>query len=279
MVVLASLPSKALCYIYMEYKNTDDSELARNDRYMQALPFISAYLKLKYPHIRTLGRENIPEGPAMFVANHIEVDDSLIIAATYAHYMKSPLRLGAKSEYFEGLGINNEGRFGKTMKRFVESTQQIPVYRADNVRGAVSLGKDIKYRFGKGESVLLHAEGTRTDDGRMNKFQVGAAAFAIKYGVPLVPTSITYPKKGIFTIPTVEFGVSLYQPDYGVEFTELFGTDGVAMRPAIKQSEFIKLVSEVAELRVSGMSGQDPSGILLDPYAKKKDRKIIDLGE
>jgi 1-acyl-sn-glycerol-3-phosphate acyltransferase len=263
----------------MERNNPIDDELARNDRYMQALPLISAYLKLKYPHIRTLGRENIPDGPAMFVANHIEVDDSLIIAATYAHYMKSPLRLGAKSEYFEGLGIDNQGKFGKTMKRFVESTQQIPVYRADNVRGAVSLGKDIKYRFGKGESVLLHAEGTRTDDGRMNKFQTGAAAFAIKYGVPFVPTSITYPKKGIFTIPTVQFGAPLELPNYGVDFSELPVANGGMMPPEMKQGEFIKLVSEVAEHRVAAMSGQEQSGILLDPYAKKKDRKIIDLGD
>lgn len=256
----------------MERKNLVNEELAATDRYMKVLPYISAYLKLKYPHIRTLGIENIPTGPAMFVANHLRVDDSLIIAATYAHYMKSPLRLGAKSEYFDGLGINNKGLLGKTMKRFVESTQQLPVYRADNVRGAVSLAKDIKYRFGIGESVLFHAEGTRSEDGRLNKFQVGAAAFAIKYGVPLVPTSITYPRKGLITVPTLEFGEPLKLPDYGMEFThyQLIPDEIVdAVIPRVmKQSERIAIVSDIAEQRVADMSGQEPSGIPLDPYEK-----------
>jgi len=256
----------------MERKVSREDQLARNDRYMQAVPFISAYLKLKYPHIHTTGRENIPEGPAMFVANHLRVDDSLVIAAAYAHYMKSPLRLGAKSEYFEGLGINNKGLFGKSMKRFVESTQQIPVYRSDNMRGAVSLAKDIKYRFGMGESILLHAEGTRSTDGRLNKFQHGAAGFAIKYSVPLVPTSITYPKKGLFTVPTLEFGEPLNPQDYGMEFPHFqLLPDSIvgAVAPRImKQSERIAAVSDIAEQRVAEMSGQERSGILLDPYNK-----------
>lgn len=256
----------------MEHKTPVNEELAAADKYMQAVPFISAYLKLKYPHIRTLGIENIPDGPAMFVANHLRVDDSLIIAAAYAHYMKSPLRLGAKSEYFEGLGINNKGLLGKTMKRFVESTQQLPVYRSDNVRGAVSLAKDIKYRFGIGESILFHGEGTRSEDGRLNKFQMGAAAFAIKYGVPLVPTSITYPRKGIITVPTLEFGEPLEMPDYGMEFHhyQLLPdnlVDAVAPR-LMRQSDRAAIVSDIALQRVADMSGQEPSGILIDPYEK-----------
>jgi 1-acyl-sn-glycerol-3-phosphate acyltransferase len=266
----------------MERKNPINEELAKSDRYMQTVPFITAYLKLKYPHIRTLGRDNIPDGPAMFVANHLRVDDSLIIAAAYAHYMKRPLRLGAKSEYFEGGGLNDSGLLGKTVKRFVNRTQQIPIYRQDNMRGAVSLSKDVKYRFGIGESILLHAEGTRSPDGRLNKFQLGAAAFAIKYSVPLVPTSITYPKRGIITVPTLEFGEPLNPQDYGMEFThyQLIPDALVdAVAPRIKnQAERVAIVSDIAEQRVAAMSRQKPSGILINPYEKKKFREIIDLG-
>jgi 1-acyl-sn-glycerol-3-phosphate acyltransferase len=256
----------------MERKHPVDQELADADRYMKTVPFVTAYLKLRYPHIRTLGRENIPDGPAMFVANHLRVDDSLIIAASYAHYMKRPIRLGAKSEYFEGLGVNNKGLLGKSMKKFVDSTQQIPVYRSDNVRGAVTLGKELKYRFGIGESVLLHAEGTRSTDGRLNKFQLGAAAFAIKYSVPLIPTSITYPKFGLLTVPKLEFGEPLNPQDYGMDFTHYqLLPDGLvdALAPRMmKQSERIAAVSDIAEQRVATMSGQERSGILLDPYNK-----------
>lgn len=257
----------------MERKSLVNEELAAADKYMQAVPIITTYLKLKYPHIRTLGKEHIPEGPAMFVANHLRVDDSLIIAAAYAHYMKRPLRLGAKSEYFEGLGINNKGLLGKPIKRFVDATQQIPVYRADSARGAVTLGKALKYRFDIGESVLLHGEGTRSPDGRLNKFQIGAAAFAIKYGVPLVPTSITYPRRGIITVPTLEFGEPLTPQDYGMEFHHYqLLPDGLvdAVAPRVmKQSERAAMVSAIAEQRVAAMSGQEQSGLLIDPYDKE----------
>ncbi|MBC7565198.1 1-acyl-sn-glycerol-3-phosphate acyltransferase [Candidatus Saccharibacteria bacterium] len=256
----------------MERKNPVNQELADADRYMNMVPLITAYLKLKYPHIRTIGREHIPDGPAMFVANHLRVDDSLIIAASYAHYMKRPLRLGAKSEYFDGLGINNKGLLGKQMKKFVDTTQQIPVYRSDNVRGAVTLGKELKYRFGIGESVLLHAEGTRSKDGQLNKFQLGAAAFAIKYSVPLIPTSITYPKFGFLTVPKLEFGEPLTPQDYGMEFPHFqLVPDGIinTIAPRImKQSERIAAVSDIAEQRVALMSGQHRSGMILDPYDK-----------
>jgi 1-acyl-sn-glycerol-3-phosphate acyltransferase len=257
----------------MERKTQIDEELAASDKYMKAVGYVNTYLKLKYPNIHTTGLKNIPDGPAMFVANHLRFDDSLIIAAAYAHYMKRALRLGAKSEYFEGGGINDKGLFGKQIQNFVESTQQIPVYRSDNYRGAVILGKAIKYRFGIGESILLHAEGTRSKDGRLNKFQVGAAAFAIKYGVPLVPTSITYPRHGLLTVPELEFGEPLVFPDYGMEFHHYqLLPDGIvdAVAPRImKQSERTAIVSAIAEQRVADMSGQEPSGILIDPYAHK----------
>lgn len=54
----------------MERKNPRNIELDRTDKYMKAVPFITAYLKLRYPHIQTTGRENIPDGPAMFVATN-----------------------------------------------------------------------------------------------------------------------------------------------------------------------------------------------------------------
>lgn len=204
----------------------------------------------------------------------LRFDDSLIIAASYAHYTKRALRLGAKSEYFEGLGTDNKGFLGKPIQRFVESTQQIPVDRSGSGRGAVRLAKDVKYRFGIGESILLHAEGSRSIDGQLNKFQVGAAAFAIKYSVPLIPTSITYPKFGLLTIPKLQFGEPLDSQDYGMEFPhfQLF-PDGLidAIAPRImKQSERAAIVSDIAEERIAKMSGQERSGIHIDPYEKYK---------
>lgn len=260
----------------MERKNLVDEELARTDKYMDMVPYISRYLKLRYAAIRTSGLEDIPEGPAIFVANHLRFDDSLIMAATYAQYMERPLRLGAKSEYFEGGGINDKGRLGGLVQKIVDTTQQIPVYREDNRKGAVTLAKAIKYRLDIGESVLLHAEGTRSGDGRLNKFRAGAAAFAIKYSVPLVPVAVTYDDRHFYqrTIADLQFGEPLTPQDYGMEFRHYqLIPDGLvdAIVPRImKQSERIAAVTDIAERRVAAMSGQERSGLLIDPYAKKK---------
>lgn len=258
----------------MERKNLVDTELATKDKYMDVLPFISKYIKLKYA-LNISGLENIPEGPAMLVANHLRFDDSLIIAAAFANYVKQPLRLGAKSEYFEGGGINNKGLLGKPIQRFVENTQQIPVYREDSFKGAATLAKAIKYRFSIGESVLLHAEGSRSPDGRLHKFKQGAAAFAIKYGVPIVPVGISYDDRRIFqrTFVDLQFDQALMPQDYGTEFRHYRHIpDGLvnAVAPRfMKQSERAAKATEVLEARIGRMTNQELSGEFINPYAKK----------
>lgn len=238
------------------------------------VPWVNRYLDVKYADVVEEGLDNIIEGPAMYVANHLAFDDSLAIAAVYANHTGKPLRLGAKSEYFEGLGINNKGRFGRTIKKFVVNTQQIPVYRESNRRGAVDLAKDIKHRFTIGESVLLHAEGTRSPDGRLNKFKYGAASFAIKNSVPLVPVSISYEKRPLLRrdFAVVQFGDALTPQDYGMEFHHYpllpnALVDAVAPR-VMNQSQRVAIVTDILEARVAAMSGQERSGVFIDPYDK-----------
>ncbi len=45
-------------------------------------------------------------------------------------------------------------------------------------------------RIHDGDSVLLYAEGTRTEDGRLQPFKRGAFNLAVKSGVPVVPVTI-----------------------------------------------------------------------------------------
>jgi|GEM_PF-760834 len=242
------------------------------DTYMKVFPFVSAAYRLKY-HFDVEGEERIPKGPSMLVANHLRFDDSVIIAAIFAKHTGRPLRLGAKSEYFEGAGINNKGRLGKTMKKFVESTRQLPVHREDNARGTAALAKAIKERFADGDSVLLHAEGTRSLDGRMNKFKHGAAAFAIKNAVPIVPVGISYDRPHhLRTHAHVTFGEPLVPHGYGMETHHIpMIPDSVmeSIEPRImNQRERTDKVTHVLEDRVAELSGQEQSGFYLDPYKK-----------
>ncbi|MDB5180132.1 MAG: phospholipid/glycerol acyltransferase [Candidatus Saccharibacteria bacterium] len=241
---------------------------------MNMVPWVNTWLAMRHV-MRHQGMENIPDGPAMFVANHLAFDDSLAIAAVYANTQNKPLRLGAKAEYFQGKGVNNRGFFGKTIQKFVVDTQQIPVFRDNDRKGSVQLAKDIKHRFAIGESVLLHAEGTRSLDGRLNRFKYGAAAFAIKNSVPLVPVSITYEEQRFSprSIAEVTFGKPLTPVDYGMEFQHFrLLPDGLvdAVAPRMmNQTDRIVAVTNILERRIAEMSGQKRSGYYLDPHTKK----------
>ena len=127
-------------------------------------------------------------------------------------------------------------------------------------KGSVQLGESIKSTFSLGESLLLHGEGTRSIDGRLNRLKRGAAVYAIKYSVPLVPVGITYPKeKWHRSDIEVSFGRPLALPQYGAEFSDVpLSPDG-----------FASAVTNIAENSIAEMTGQERSGYHLDPYTKK----------
>lgn len=246
------------------------------DTYMDMVPKVDRYLRLKYKDIDQVGLEYIQDGSAMYVANHLRFDDSLAIAAVYAKATGRPLRLGAKSEYFEGEGITKYHILGERTKRFVEDTGQLPVYREDNARGAVQLDRAIKERFERGESVLLHAEGTRSIDGRLNKLKSGAARFAIKNSVSIIPVAVTYGRKKPYHLREslkVEFGEPLTPELYGMDFSHpslLPGkfVDAIAPR-LMNPKERAAKVTGILEARIAAMSGQERSGYFLNPYTKQ----------
>jgi len=253
------------------------------DTYMDLVPRVNKYLDVRHVMLPPQGIENIPEGPAMFVANHLAFDDSLAIAAVYANTQNKPLRLGGKKEYFDGEGITLKGPFGikikgvlgKQIQRFVIESRQIPIARTGDKKDIVELDKEIKHRFSIGESILLHAEGTRSQDGRLNKFKQGAAAFAIKNSVPLVPVSITYTPQRFSprSIAEVKFGEPLMPTSYGMEFRHYpllpDGLVDMAAPRIMNQSARAIEVTAIVERRVAELSGQKRSTFFLDPYTKK----------
>lgn len=240
-------------------KHSDHSPATPStDRYMQFVAPTAKLLNMFYD-IDAHGFENIDSQPAMYVANHLRFADSLLFAAAYAQHFGKPLRLGAKSEYFDGKGINNKGLFGRSVKKFVEVTGQIPVSRESNPRALVELSRAVKQTFDAGESVLLHAEGSRSPDQKLYKFKHGAAALAIKNSVPLVPVSVQYrDNRGLRrTDATITFGQQLIPPRYGLEFHHY-----------PMQSDRISAITDELEQSVATLSGQERSDTFIDPYNK-----------
>jgi 1-acyl-sn-glycerol-3-phosphate acyltransferase len=58
--------------------------------------------------------------------------------------------------------------------------------RVDALRSVEEAAQKIR----EGDSVLLYAEGTRTEDGRLQPFKRGAFNLAVRSGVPVVPVTI-----------------------------------------------------------------------------------------
>jgi 1-acyl-sn-glycerol-3-phosphate acyltransferase len=258
----------------MEHAHSHKQQPDPVDTYMDMVPQINKYLKFRYAEVVTEGLENIVDGSAVYVANHLRLDDSFAIAAVYANHTGRPLRLGAKKEYFDGDGFTRFHLFGKQVKKFVEDTQQLSVPRDRDSRGLVVLDKDVKRRMIIGESLLLHAEGTRSKDGRLNKFKKGAVQFATRNKVPVGPASVNYGRMpfSFRQYVKVQFGKVHTPPTYGMDFHHHLLipnrlVDAVAPR-IMNQAERIETLTDLLEEDVASMSKQQRSGYYLDPYTK-----------
>lgn len=125
--------------------------------------------------VRTLGLENIPAQPCVFIANHASNVDPL------AFIPAIPRRVGilVKRELFR-IPI-----FSAAMMR----AQFTPVDRGDRESSGKSISAAAQI-LKKGLSYAIFAEGTRSTDGRLRPFKKGGFTMAIEAGVPIVPVSI-----------------------------------------------------------------------------------------
>ncbi len=147
--------------------------------------------------IRTIGRENIPEGPAMICANHSSFSDPII--AAFALTRKHYVHFMAKKELGKIPGL-----------KFI-------IYKAGSFfvnRGAsdvTAIKTAMKY-LKAGEKVLIFPEGTRVMDDISDKAKSGAVRIAAKTGAPVLPMYIPRKKK-LFTWVTVAIGEPFHIPE------------------------------------------------------------------
>lgn len=139
---------------------------------------------------RAIGRENIPEGAALFCPNHTSLTDPLF--AVFAMHLKNRPQVMAKAEIMEvpvlGWILKKAGVFA--------------VERGKSDVGAIKRAlKCLK----SGEKLLLFPEGTRSKTGELGPAKGGAAMLAVRTGVPIVPMYIPAEKKW-FRRTSVVFG-------------------------------------------------------------------------
>lgn len=198
------------------------------------------------------GVENIPDTPAIYAPNHILFADSPLVAVSYTEATGKPMRFGAKNEYFEGRGIDDKGKLGRTMRWVMEHGQMIPVIReGGNPRAFQELQKQVAERLDNGDAVALHPEGTRSQDGRLHRFKSGAARMAIALSVPIVPVGIVYDDKSNERKTHVDiiFGEPVMPEEYQ--------SGAYALLPTKLKADAVTLA---VENRVADLTGMDQTG-------------------
>lgn len=183
----------------VESKEKDSVELdrKRKDRWFHALyTIIWPFFNLVRP-IRAIGRENIPDGPAVLCPNHSTIGDPFYVV--FAFGRKHPMRAMAKIQIMRvpviGWILGKAGVFGVDRG-------------AADVKAVKTALKVLK----NGDKLLLFPEGTRVHEGENVEAKTGAALFATRTGTPLLPIYIPTKKK-LFRPNTVVIGQPYY-PTY-----------------------------------------------------------------
>lgn len=157
--------------------------LVKNGQRDKAQPMIDSMvhnwarrlLWLAGAQITVSGQENLPEQPAVYVANHqSDFDIPVVLTQT-----GKPRALMAKSSLAKIPGIHG----------WMELLQCVFLDRSDDkqaVRALMDSTKLVK----SGVSLTIFPEGTRSKGGAMHEFKGGAFRIATRAKVPVVPVTI-----------------------------------------------------------------------------------------
>lgn len=153
------------------------------------------FFKIVY-RLKIVGTENIPEGQVIFCGNHRSFIDAPIIKVTCKKDVRFLAKQSlAKNKFLAFLGWTFEVVYVKRDEKDVSA-----------LKNTLSLLK-------KGDSIALFPEGTRNGLEKGESVKGGAAFFAIKSGVKVVPVGISGELKP-FKKTTVTYGKPLDFSEY-----------------------------------------------------------------
>ena len=235
------------------------------DTYMRNFKIINFVLS-KYFEVSVLNADNIPEVPSLFVANHLRFVDTPLILAAYTNATGKPMRALAQKEYTDGKGIRIKGNLralGAPIKRFVDNTHMIPVNRDGHREDFMQLTRDMSDTFQAGESELVHGDGTRAENGMINKFHTGAVRIGMDNSVPLVPTAIWYE-------PSETWHPSKVHISFGEPIDERAYNHGLTR--VLPKAQRVQRVTNQIESAIVAMSGLQPSGEFMHDIRARQEK-------
>jgi 1-acyl-sn-glycerol-3-phosphate acyltransferase len=155
--------------------------------YDVAKSIVRTYIALFMDAIQIDGRENLPSGPKIIVANHPHVTDGFIL----------PFIVPEKVHFLiqeEAFGIPFIGKL-------LAMADQIPVTFGKG-REALEIARK---KLSMGNVVAIFPEGRLSGDKEARRAGAGAALLALEAGVPLVPVGFYVPPEFVRSIKTRMF--------------------------------------------------------------------------
>jgi len=143
--------------------------------YKVLITIVGTYKTFFIRSVEVAGRDNIPPGPKIIVANHPNVTDSFVLP----FIVREKLHFLIQADTFT-LPI-----FG----RLLELADQIPVTVGQG-REALNTAID---RLTRGNSVVIFPEGRLNDAKEFHRAGAGASLIAMESGAPIVPLGFYVP--------------------------------------------------------------------------------------
>lgn len=145
-----------------------------NPLYWAGIKGVMALVRAVGVRVRIEGRERIPAGACLFVANHTSSADAPAVVGAIPRRVAILLKESLFKWPIAGQAFALAGF--------------IPVNRGDR-DSAISSVEKATASLRRGQSFLIYPEGTRSPDGRLQTFKKGAVVMAIKAEVPIVPVA------------------------------------------------------------------------------------------
>ncbi|MBP7059121.1 MAG: 1-acyl-sn-glycerol-3-phosphate acyltransferase [Lachnospiraceae bacterium] len=173
------------------------------------------------------GTENIPDGPVLFVPNHLSIFDVVILYPI----MNRPSSFISKIE----------------LKKIPFLAQWMILIKAvfldrDNIKQAIGIIIGAVDDINNGTSVIVFPEGTRSRTGEVLEFKEGTFKIATRTDCPVVPIAISNTDKilhsglGIRTANvTIEFGQPIMTKDLDKDHKKHLGHDARERIIAMKE--------------------------------------------
>ncbi len=177
-----------------------------NPLYWGGVKGIVFLMRLAGVKVRIKGRERVPAGACLFLANHTSSADPPAVVDAIPRRVAILLKESLFKWPIAGQAFALAGF--------------IPVNRSERESAVASVEKATQLLRG-GQSFLIYPEGTRSPDGRLQAFKKGAVVMAIKSGVPIVPIACSGAHKVMR-----KRSLRIYPGQILVEFLEPIETSG-----------------------------------------------------